>query len=543
MFKTRNFKYLFFLILPVAAAAVWYSPIFFKGYSVSPISEQIVLGRNIAKTGMYAMENDLNVLLSSDLIKKEGHLSFMGNKLTGYLYSFVFKFFGFLDWNKIILFSVILNVLTLLIFSLLVFYLFDFKTSFVFSLVYVFSPFVWQWAIVPGVYEFALFFIALFFLFYFLGSRHPSFFIFSGAFLALAGMSRNAFLLFIPVIFLYLLFKKEKRAVMMIFIPLVAVLSLFYLPDFLAKKNAYYLYYFPAVKTSEKLVSNDFVFYSEFYPDPYIYHFDKENFLKEYAQKQKDGSFIESLYLQKSAVNMAADQPGLGRRILIGLVLLLGQLGMFISWEALGGPLIFLLILAGFYFLKKERPQLSCFFVFLVFGVIFLLCFVAVAGRNHLADFAWILALLTALGLLSVFSAAEERFQLNERKKFLAFIIVLVAVLYNMILANHTYWGRVYDNNDNLMIMDYASKMDKLNISNKDVIALGLGGTNVLTLNYLKDKPLVFFHEETIKKILKQNKLDSVFKESGIFDAVSVKGLLAYALRDRNNKDKKSDNA
>lgn len=121
MNKLHNFKYLFFIVLPIIAAAVWYSPVLFKGYTVSDIGDQIILGRNVAKTGMYAMENDLNVVLSSSLIKEEAHISFTGNKLTGQLYALIFKVFGLLSWNRLILFSIILNAITLLIFVFLFF--------------------------------------------------------------------------------------------------------------------------------------------------------------------------------------------------------------------------------------------------------------------------------------------------------------------------------------------------------------------------------------------------------------------------------------
>ncbi len=534
MNRLHNLKYLFFMVLPIIAVAVWYSPVLFKGYTISPIFDQIILGKNIAKTGMYAMENDLNIFLSSSLIEKEAHPSFLGNKLTGYLYALVFKLFGFLSWNQLILFSAILNAITLLIFAFLVFYLFNFRTSLIFSLIYIFLPFIW--VVVDGpCYEFALFFISLFFLFYFLGSPRPPsveaggeagrklkygsvLLVLSGLFLALAGLAREAFFLFIPLFFIYFLLKKEKRMIIFVFIPLFVVLSIVYLPDFLRSRNAY-LEMIPEIKPSENLESNDFVSYGEFYPDPYTYHFDKENFLKEYANKRDSQNLMQSVYLQKGAVNnVKADHITLGRRVLLGLFLLVNHMGAFISWEAVGGPFIFFLMLLGLYYLKKKQESLFWLFVYLISGIIFLLSFVFLAGRNHSIDFGWILALLAALGLLSLVTIFEVCFKLDKKKTFLLTGFILAIVLYNLLLAGHTYWGRVYDNKENLMVLNYASKIDKLNISDKDVIAVeGSGGYySALDLNYLKDKSVVVFQQGTIKKLLENDKLASAFRTFGV---------------------------
>lgn len=520
MNKLRNFKYLFFLILPVIAVAVWYSPVIFKGHSCSDMTEQIVLGKNIAKTGMYAMESNLNVLLSSSLIKEEGHTSFVGNDLTGRLYALVFKAFGFLNWNQLILFSAILNAITLLIFAFLVFYLFNFRTSLVFSLIYVFFPFNWMETNHLGIYEFALFFISLFFLFYFLGqkSKYSSIsYIFSGLFLALAVLARNTFILFIPVFFIYLLFKKEKRTIVLIFVPVFVILSVFYLPNLFTNRNAY-LQLIPGVKSSESLEANDFITYGEFFPDPYTYHFDRGDFLKEYAVRRDSPSLIPSLYVQKASVtNAKADYISFGRRILLSFLLLIDHAGRFISWEVMGGPFIFLLILLGLYFLKKEQTSLFWLFVWFISGLFFLFSFVVLVGRQHFSDFNWILTLLATLGLLSIVSILETYFKLDKKKTFLVFVFILVMVLYNLLLAGHTYWGRICDNKNNSIMLEYASKIKKLNIPDRDVIAVGTGGLfGALELNYLKDKSVVVFQQRTVKKLLENGKLNSAFKNFGV---------------------------
>ncbi len=518
MSKLQNFKYLFFLVLPIIAVAVWYSPVLFKGYPASPMQAQIILGKNIAKTGMYALENDLNVFLSSGLIKEQAHPSFLGNKLTASLYALVFKLFGFLSWNRLILLSAVLNALALLFFSFLVFYLFDFKTSLFFSLIYIFSPFVWTQTHWVGAYEFALVFISLFFFFYFLGSKIKYsfiFFILAGSFLTLAGLARDSFFLMALLFLFYLLWLRKKREIFLIFLPFLVILAFTFLPDFFAGRNTYSKL-FPAAETSDTLKANDYFNYIELYPDPYTYHFDRENFLKEYKNNLKSQSLVPSVALEKSLVNMGVASMSFGRRILLSFLLMINQVGAFVSWEVVGGPFIFLLMLLGFYHLRKNRPPLFWLFISLISGVVFLTSFVFLVGRSRFVDFGWILAFSAALGLLSIINIFEERFK-PEKRNFILAGFILVMVLYSLIMATHTYWGRVYDNKDNLTVLNYASEINKSGISDRAVIAVGSGGIfNALGLNYLTDKSTVVFQQRTIKKILEDGKLSQAFKNFGI---------------------------
>ena len=167
--------------------------------------------------------------------------------------------------------------------------------------------------------------------------------------------------------------------------------------------------------------------------------------------------------------------------------------------------------------LKKERPELFNLFLYLILATIFILSFVILAGRSHLIDFGWMLALLAALGLISLFSLLEKYFQLNKKNFFILSGFIFLMVLYNLLLAGHSYWGRVYDNEDNLAILNYSFQIKKLNLSEKDVIALGTGATaGALALNYLTDKSVIVFQEQTVKNLLAEGGLASAFKKFGV---------------------------
>ena len=171
MIKTIAKITIFISAIFFLAISVWYSPILFKGYVLNGAGLNTVLGRNMAETGIYGVENDLNVLLSSNLIENEAHVSSSGNKLTGVLYSEIFKIAGQLSENELLLLSITLHAFALTIFALTVLYLFGFKISVIFSLIYILLPFNWQLSYALGTYEFAFLFFSLFFLPYLFGLK------------------------------------------------------------------------------------------------------------------------------------------------------------------------------------------------------------------------------------------------------------------------------------------------------------------------------------------------------------------------------------
>ncbi|MFA6215685.1 MAG: hypothetical protein WC768_03895, partial [Patescibacteria group bacterium] len=232
------------------AVAVWYSPVLFKGYnSETTASHSLVRAKNFALTGKYSTENKLNVILAPELIPADGSKSFYGNKLGTILYSYVIKFFKISQNNSAVFANCVILALALVFFSIAVNYLFGFEMAIIFSLVYIFLPSNWLNPQMLVGYEFALLFLSLFILFFSLGSRgftkeaeeikkytwiNKFYLVISGIFLILSCLSREAFLLILPILFIFLLFSKLRKIVFYIFIPAVVILCLFWLPSFIS---------------------------------------------------------------------------------------------------------------------------------------------------------------------------------------------------------------------------------------------------------------------------------------------------------------------
>ncbi len=513
--KKYILKTLFFVLIFSFGFLVWYSPIIFKGSAPYKIKEQIPLARSISETGLYSFENNQNVFLASSLVEKEGELSSVGNKFTAQLYAKVFNVFGVLNPNELVLFSIFLNSLALVIFAFIVYRLFSFKISALFSAVYALLPYNWLQVYSIGSYEFAVFFLSLFFLFFilalkskYLGTYQSTylkiFLILAGLFLVLSAMAREVFLLLIPILFGYFLYHKKKKELVYLFIPIVLILGIFYIPNFLGGNSYIDLF---GEKRSEESFS-DFSVYGHLYPDPYTYHFERESFLSGYNQKIKAAGFVESLKMKKVLANTGEKKIKMWERLILGDILFIGHLGYFVSLEEAGGPFVLFFAIIGFFFyLKKKDENLFKFFIFWFVGILFLLSYITLVSRTHMMDFSWAIPLLVSLGIFYLISKFDKKIILSS---FLIFTL-----LYSIVLADHIVFGKVYDGKPEIERIENVSKSIS-EIADSNVIAVDIHTQNAVLLNYLSDKSIVVFKRSSIEKLIIEDKLTEVFEKYGV---------------------------
>ena len=513
----------FFLAVFFLAAGVWYSPTIFKGFPIQTISSDLLLAKNYSLTGILATQDKLNVVISSDLVKDSGYPLSASENLRSIIFAKIFDIFGIPSYNRLILFSVIIYSLILLCFTGLIIYLFNFKTGAVFSFFYIFSPLGWSLSRMLGVYEFCLLFWALFFIFYFWGIKKEKsklgflLFIISGIFLALSGLSKEVTFVFAVALFVFLLFKKLKRQLIYIFVPFVIILMIFWFPAVLKGENRYLGLF--GLKAPEKSV---FSVYMHVFPDPYTYHFEKEQFLEQF--RNQDLGWSENLQTKKTLTNFGFEKIGLFERIKVGSFVFVQHLSRFFSLEELGGPLIALLLILGIIYLKTKNKFLYQFSINWLIISFLIFSFLILVGRSHLMDFVWLLALLMVLGLFYIFNIFKERFNLSGRKSLILGLIIIGSMIYHLILVNHVVLGKLYDKDAVPRSIAYSDKIKDMEIKNDEVIAVPNDFSGQIeTLNYLTNKSLVVFRESTLDKLLKENKIKQAFE---IF---RVKYILGYS--------------
>ena len=492
---------------------VWYSTDLFRGYPACKVSPNSILARNINQTGFYSLESDKNVVLSPELIKEKGQPSSLGNRMTSYLYAGILKIAGDPNLRSYLLLSIVINALAFVVFLRLILYLFDFKIASLFGFIYILLPLNWQVPYNIGTYEFAFLFFSLFLLFYFIGQnkRHSYlYYISSGLFLALAVLSREALLLIVPFLMIFLFIKKRKKQLLYIFIPFSVIFLFFWLPSLGQNINLNLLS--NDLSTEDKIA--DFSFYGHLYPDPYTYHFEKEDHLENIV---KDKNFsVKNIETLKYLKNIESEKIGFLNRIQISLMLVVRHLFRFISLQEIGGSLVLLLFFLGLLYLKNKNKFLMEFIIYWILSAIVLMAFVLLLGRSHMMDFNWALALLVALGVLFLSNLIANHFNFEHKKRLAVLVVMLIAASYHLVLSNHVVLGRVYDQSDIPLLYTYAQQIDREGISNKEVIALDIASSDMYNLNFLTDKSYVIFRAETIKRLLKEESLNRAFENYNV---------------------------
>ena len=522
----KLFPIIFFLVIFILAIAVWYSPIIFKGYSaVATASNGLVRARNFALTNHYSTENNLNVILNPALIKTQGQESNYGNKLGTIFYGFVLKIIPATTNNQIILLNCFILSLSLVIFCLAFYYLFNLKTAFIAGLTAIFLPTNWLLPQTLVGYEIALLFLSLFILFFSLGAKKfikekeiinnlklwPEGFclILSGIFLILSCLSREAFFLVLPILFIFLLFIKFKKQLLYVFVPIILIWCFTWLPDFINGKNTYLLFF--TTQTQEKLKASDYAYYAHLFPDPYSYIFANQEILNA-KQNFENTDVMERLGREKVLANMGQGSIDLWQRFKLGTILTARHIFRFFSITEIGGPIIFCFILLGLFYLKKQKNYWFSFLLSLFGGGIFLLAYANLAGRNHLMDWGALLALLVALGIIYLTDIFTEKFNLSNKKSFFLTAFLTVIVIYNLVLASHVLMGQNYDKSTAPALNYYVSKINQETLNTESIIAVPFGADEVYNLNFITNQSIVAFKEKTIQDLLAKNNLKEAFQ-------------------------------
>lgn len=516
LIRKSTIDLLFLLLVFTAAFSVWYSPVLFKGYAPYKMTEIMPIAKNFSQTGKFSMEDNQSVLLPTSLIKEKGEIATSGNKLTVYLYAWIFKLVGVLNPHQLVVVSILINSLSLAVFAFIVLRSFGFGVAGLFSAIYIFMPYNWESVYSLGTYEFAIFFLSLFFLFFLLGREKKQeviFLIFAGIFLTLSALSREVFFLMMPILAVFLWRSGKKKNIIYLFAPVVLILSVFYLPNFFKEGENNYSGFF---SKSEKQKPMDSPFYEHLFPDPYTYHLEREKFLSDFDKKIENSDFAESLENKKTLANLGIRSMGIADRLSLGVILLFTHLSRFFSLELFGGTFALMFVLAGLYSLKKKDKNFYNFSVYWFSGTLFLLSFAALVSRSHLRDFNWIFPLLESLGIFFFWNLFKDKF--GDSKKTGAILLGAISILfiYHLVLVDHVIFGKIYDGNPALMINAYAEKIKEKNISDNAVIAIGLNSKEQIVLSYVADKSMVIFTRQTIKKLIEEKKLQEVFDKFGV---------------------------
>jgi len=505
-YANKNKKLLLVLIVVtilILSIAIRYWPVFHKGFSYTIEADNLILARNLSQAGEYKIDNEKNVVLSSEIVKEAGIESKIGNKLTPVLYSKVFDIFGFGQeiplWTSLILYGVVSVLLFLLVLKL-----FNLWVALIFIFIDIFSPLVLQYATRSGAYEWAMLFLTIALLIYLWKKEKPGLFklFLAGLFFALASLARNSFLI-IPFAFLVYDFIKTKsfKRVIIFILPVLIFWGVYLGPDFI-EKGVIDSAYMSSQETTGA--------YMHIFPDPYTWHFERDSYVKEVLESG-NYNYDYSQFLSKYGYEV-----GLKNKILMYWASITSYPQGLFAQTTIGGPiLVFLLILGVPYLHRRNKELLKLFIIWAGLTYLFL---IAMASNQwgHFLSLQLPIFLLISLGIYWIGQFVLKQ-DFKSIFKYLLIFGFIFALFLHLIQSDKWTFHESYlytNTEETLALVDSIEEeeMDK----RTDVIAVGLKNPASSVLNWYTDYSFVYFAPDTVEKLLKEEKLQWAFDQVGV---------------------------
>ena len=131
--------------------------------------------------------------------------------------------------------------------------------------------------------------------------------------------------------------------------------------------------------------------------------------------------------------------------------------------------------------------------------------------------FRFPIILLISLG---IFWLAEHvwKSSLGITFKYILLVCVFLSLVLHFNQADKWLFHDLYSNGKTEIFLSFAENVKNANLTKEDVVAMGPvgGGAPELTMNYYTDSNFVYFDPNTIKNLLKENKLQWAFDQFGI---------------------------
>ncbi len=486
----------------------------------SPEMPTVLLSKNYAETGLFQTTDATGRVLGSEMIRTSGITTTIDGRLSAVLYSFIGPSIGWDNWFGWSIVSALLMAGALLFFWLFVYKLFDARTAWISSVILALMPMTWRMAVTLSSYQTAfLFLFAALAAYVWIRDRKPVLAVIVAAlFFGLSIASKDVFLTFLPWTVGYLLWEQRrhwKRAGTLIIL-FLAVSGVVYVLPYIGdiQREGYPLNQnlarlWPVKSPAQESVRDGN--YLHLYPDPYTYFKDKERFDTEYLTGLGEMTMIEYLQSWKLRVNFGLEAGGIVGFFLSGFWILLNNIPSFFMQALIGSVALWLFIVPGAMDIRKKKPRLFLALGGLIVATYLIINIVLHYEREHLMDFAWILALAGGAGIALIGDALSKVWKVSST----AIISVLVLVLgFQMLQANRFEFARMYAKAPLPVINAQAQALEATPTNAVIAVPFGLGEMETLVL--AGERTVVRFHPETVTRLIDERKLNDAFGGYGI---------------------------
>jgi len=502
----------------------------------------LLLARNWAQTGLVSFESNENVVLSSTALITRGANASLGNKLTWLLYGILFRLFGFHP-NLPLYTSFILYSLAAVGIFLLAWRLFGLKIAAIAAGLNILAPFSLPNSITIGYQEWGLIFLVAAALIYFWPQQRTiKHLIITGLLLGLSVAARNSFFIaFFP--FLALEFwsaRADLKAAIKKSLILSAIFLVVTIPFILIGGNTYLNLELYLPKGDSGYESS--IVFNHFFPDPYTFHYDREDFLKNIYDNANlypggQAGFLRDtgLFLPEYGASISFWQKEIVTRIYSTWIYFKG---LFLSAVVFGGLLTWLFIFIGLADLKKRKSSLVFFATsFFVFWLAILIV-LRTANYQLLLILSLPLTLVTGVGVWRVAQALAKIVPIKKLSKEELSLITAAVIL--VFFAQLSWWSlrELFGNGTeepNIFRLAQAQQ-NKNPFDKQGVTAVGWSNVAPTELAYYFDRNFINFVPQTVQKLAAEGKLNQVFKN------YNITGFIGYDEQLTNIINKNTDN-
>ena len=495
-------KVFFIAVLVFLMSLLRYIPYIYKNGSPWQEYSNLTLARNYAQTGKFSLEDSKNRFLTTALLPENGQIANLGNTFTPVIYAGIFKIFGF-NFDLPVKITVILFALSSALIFLLIFRLFGLWPAIFAGALDLFLSLTWLGSLTPGFYEWSVVFFIIGCLFYFYYQKAGNFtLVIVGVFIALAFISRNAFIVSLPALLLYDFFKfKSPWRIALMILPIILCFMLWEMPGWLspAQFNTY-------------LSDQDTSFgrYGHFFNDPYVYLYDRENFVKENANTDNPGT-NDFLIKYNYPVSFKA-------RLIVYLESIRFYAEETFNLVNFGGAFIVLFVIIGLCYLFLLDRSLAYYFIYWLIIWFCLLVYLRTNNWDHFLEIRWPLLTLASLGITATVNQLKT-LNLIYLKKYLSVLVVLILII-NGVFDAKWMFHEEYTTGNLSRINDLVTLVKQNNPDKNQVMAVSDSTVILNGLHYLTDQTLIFFHPATVSKLIEENKLAEAFSKFDVKYAI-----------------------
>jgi 4-amino-4-deoxy-L-arabinose transferase-like glycosyltransferase len=468
----------------VAMVGVWMLPVLLAGFPPA-LSAHITHAKMFAETGI--IPGGLTTLL-------------------------LWFFSACIGWNDVICWTAVSAfyfALALLPWWWSVYRLFDARTAWVATVILSFFPIMWLEVVWLRGYSTAFLFLFFSFAsFIELQKRnHIAAIILSGIFFGATLATKDAFITFIPwMLFLYVWLHRKnwKRGVLEAGLFGVLAWGIFVTPHLWnanQKNESLTLAFIAPLQSSLPGTGH-------LYPDDYTYEFDREAYDQIIRDRAQDASFLESQSDANYRRIFGVSDDGLLTLFLSDTWNFLNSIPALFLMDTMGGVFLWLFVIPGIAVTRKKHHVLLFACTGLWLTMEFLLRYVLHFSRDHLMDIGWVLALLAAVGVISVATSVQK----DWKKVSVSFLIVLMttAMALQLLQANRKQFARLYASS---IVPESYSASAVVNALPEDAIVAYPRRPDLL---FFAERSSVVLHEETIDRLSMIGKLQEPFDHYGV---------------------------